>query len=952
MEEKLTGNLDASAQDLEKINRHLLALLAAGTVITSSLDLQFVLNSVTQQMANLLGVPACAISELTDDGQLNLLSEYGPDGWWDDYSKPNIHIEDYLLTQQVLTERSTFQVLLSDEEIDTAELSFMKKADIKTLLMLPMIYKDRVLGLVEIMDHNHERIFPEEEITIAQLLANQAASAIENARLFTVTERRLKEQAALREASALLSSSLSLEEIMTNLAAQLCQAVNATSTYICDYDPKTMTSRVLANNFSPEACAQEKASFIGEIYQEDHDPILIAGEPEQYHVDDPQLSKDDRDHFITYGAKSVLTLPAQFLGRTYGFVEIWESREKRTFSVEEIQLLQNIAQQAMIAIENARLYEQAQQEIAERHRVELALRESQERYALVTQGAKDGIWDWDLTTDEVYFSPRWSSMVGLDEFESRDKPAVWFERIHPDDRERVQLEIKAHLEGASQRFENEHRIRHENGTYRWVLARGVAVREENQKAYRMAGSLSDITDRKRAEERLLHDALHDSLTGLPNRALFMDRLDRAIERSKRNPDYLFAVLFLDLDQFKVINDSLGHSVGDLLLIAIARRLLIYLRSVDTVARLGGDEFVILLEDLDSPEDALNITERIQEEIALPFPIEEHQIFTTVSIGIVMSTAGYDRPDEVLRDADIAMYQAKGQGRATHEVFTSAMRSKAKARLQLENELRRAIGLQEFRIFYQPILSFENSKIIGFEALVRWQHPEKGLLGPPDFIGVAEETGLIIPIDWWVLRQGCQKIKEWQDTYPSDPPLTISVNLSSKHFARLDLYDQVVNILEVTGLDPRHLILEITENTIIDNTVQATRLISKLRELKIQVQIDDFGTGYSSLSYLQKYPIDAIKIDRSFISKMSDGTNHAEIVKTIVTFAKELGMDAIAEGIETEAQMDQLKSWNCQYGQGFLISRPMDGEAAQKLVASSQGTRTNQPEAVHGSPLQD
>jgi diguanylate cyclase (GGDEF)-like protein/PAS domain S-box-containing protein len=1107
MEEKLTGNLDASDQDLEKINRQLLALLSAGAVITSSIDLQFVLNSVTRQMADLLGVEAVAISELRDNDQLVLLAEYGPDGWWDDYDEPNIYqLEDYPLTQKVLEEPISILLSVSDAGIDPNELAFMENADIKTLLMLPMVYRDRVVGLMEIMNHDEGRHFPEDETTIAQLLANQAASAIENARLFAETERRLQEQAELRKANALVSSSLSLEEVLSNLASQLCQAVNATSTYICDYDPNNKTSRILAEFFSEEATTEERVSFLGAIYQENHDPLMIAGVPEQYHVDDPKLSEKDRNHFKTYGAKSILTLPAQFLGRTYGFAEIWESREKRTFSAAEIQLLQNIAQQsmiaienarlfaetekrlkeqaalrkanellssslaldeilthlamqlcqainttstyicdynpktktskvlaefitdeanplekisdlgetheegynqlivagvpeqyhvddpelsdddrehllmygaksvlvlpaqylgrtfgfveiwesrqkrkfsddeiqlcqniaqqAMIAIENARLYEQAQDEIAERRRIENALQESQERYALVAQGAKDGIWDWDLKTDEIYFSPRWNALLGLNNAESRDKPAHWFERIHPDDRERVQLEIKSHLEGKTQRLENEYRIRHENGAYLWALSRGIAVRDNKDKAYRMAGSLSDITERKRAEEQLLHDALHDSLTGLPNRALFMDRLDRAIERTKRKPDYLFAVLFLDLDQFKVINDSLGHSVGDLLLIAIARRLLVYLRSVDTVARLGGDEFVVLLEDLDSPEDAINVTERILEEIALPFEIEDHQIFTTVSIGIVMSTAGYDRPDEVLRDADIAMYQAKGQGRATHQVFTSAMRSKAKERLQLENELRRAIGLQEFRIFFQPILDLEDSRVIGFEALVRWEHPQRGLLGPPEFIAVAEETGLIIPIDWWVLRQACQQTKEWQDSFLSNPPISISVNLSGKHFARLDLYDQVVNILEVTGLAPEHLILEITENTIIENTLHATRLISKLRDLKIQVQIDDFGTGYSSLSYLQKYPIDAIKIDRSFISKMSDGGNHAEIVKTIVTFARELGMEAIAEGVETEAQLDQLKTWNCQYGQGYLISKPMDKESAQQMVAAT------------------
>lgn len=443
----------------------------------------------------------------------------------------------------------------------------------------------------------------------------------------------------------------------------------------------------------------------------------------------------------------------------------------------------------------------------------------------------------------------------------------------------------------------------------------------------------EISDRQRIEDQLVHSAFHDKLTGLPNRALFMDRLEHAIERTKRREDYLFAVLFLDLDRFKVVNDSLGHMVGDQLLLAIASRIKACLRSSDTVARLGGDEFTILLEDINDVSDAKRLANRIQEELMLPFNLSGHEVFTTASIGIALSATGYDLPEQLLRDADTALYRAKARGKACYEVFDKAMHACAIALLQLENDLWRAIERQEFRIHYQPIISLKSGKINGFEALVRWQHPDRGLIYPIEFIPMAEETGLIIPIGWWVLREACRQIHLWQEQFPASPPLTISVNISSKQFSQHDLSAQIEQMLQEINLDPRTLKLELTESAIMANAESANVMLSQLRHLGVQLYMDDFGTGYSSLSYLHRFPIDTLKIDRSFVSRRSVDDENSEIVRTIITLAHNLRIHVSAEGVETTEQLDLLRALKCEYAQGYFFSKPLDGEAASALIAA-------------------
>ena len=444
----------------------------------------------------------------------------------------------------------------------------------------------------------------------------------------------------------------------------------------------------------------------------------------------------------------------------------------------------------------------------------------------------------------------------------------------------------------------------------------------------------ELTERKRAEEQLVYTALHDPLTNLPNRVLFMDRLDHAMKRAARHKEFMFAVLFLDLDRFKVVNDSLGHNIGDMLLIESTRRLSACLRGEDTVARLGGDEFVILLEDIQDPMDVTRITDRILHDLTLPCDLEGHKVFVSVSMGIVLSAARYERPEDILRDADIAMYRAKGQGRGRYEMFDTAMLSRVMTRLELESDLRKAVERQEFIIHYQPIVELGIQQIIGFEALVRWQHPTRGLVSPAEFIPMAEETGLIVPIGHWVLTESCRQIREWQVQFPTDPPLTISVNLSVRQCAQTDLVQRVAEVLQSTGLDASSLKLELTESMIVEDAASTSDMLSELRALGVQVQIDDFGTGYSSLGYLQKLPIDTLKIDRTFIAALGKDGSGSEIVRTIMALAHDLGMKVVAEGIETDEQLSKLKSMQCEYGQGYLFNKPIDSQAAGILLAES------------------
>jgi diguanylate cyclase (GGDEF)-like protein len=441
----------------------------------------------------------------------------------------------------------------------------------------------------------------------------------------------------------------------------------------------------------------------------------------------------------------------------------------------------------------------------------------------------------------------------------------------------------------------------------------------------------EIDERTLVEEQLRHNTLHDALTRLPNRTLFMERLGHAIARSKRRSTYLFAVLFLDLDRFKIVNDSLGHQVGDELLVAVARRLESCLRLEDTVARLGGDEFGILLENIGDISDAGRIAERIQEKLATPVNLSGYEVYTSVSIGIVDSASAYGLPDYMLRSADMAMYRAKASGKARYEMFDRRMHAHALARLQTETDLRRALERGEFAVHYQPVISLRDGRICGMEALLRWNHPERGLIAPGEFIPVAEETGLIIPIGRWVLEAACKQLRAWHEHQLPGDPLSVGVNLSVKQIAQSDLVEHVGQVLRDTGIPPRCLKLEVTESVIVENPKAASDVLSELKSLGIELHMDDFGTGYSSLSYITQLPIDAIKIDRSFVNEIDAMDRHFQLVKTIITLAQGLDLDAVAEGVTTKAQLTALRELGCEFAQGFYFSPAVEPGAATALL---------------------
>jgi diguanylate cyclase (GGDEF)-like protein/PAS domain S-box-containing protein len=564
-----------------------------------------------------------------------------------------------------------------------------------------------------------------------------------------------------------------------------------------------------------------------------------------------------------------------------------------------------------------------------------SLQESEERYALAARGANDGLWDWNLESNRIYFSPRWDLMLGYPVGGLWSGPEDWFSHVHGDDRERVRAEIAAHCKGETPEFASEYRMQHKSGRYIWTLSRGLAVRDEHGRAVRMAGSQTDITEGKTA----------DPLTRIPNRLYFIDRLQSAIEAARQS-NIPFAVLFIDLDLFKLVNDSMGHAAGDEVLIDVTGRLRASIRTTpqkrsseqSVVARIGGDEFAILLNQVQHDGDASIVATRILERLNEPFYIEGRRLFVSASIGIALDSCGAT-PEDLLRNADTAMYHAKAKGKARFEYFNDGLRERVITRFETESGLRKAVAEQQLVVYYQPIVSLIDSRIRGFEALVRWNHPERGLVPPGEFIPIAEESDIILHLGRWVLGEACRQTAEWQSIFAPVPPLSVSVNVSSRQLADPRFAEDVESALNDSGLDPEALALEITESSIMGNAEQTLATLNRLKAMNVRLEIDDFGTGYSSLSYLQRLPFDALKIDRSFILEMGAGNGSFDIVRAIVQLARSLKLDLIAEGVETADQLGQLSDLGCDLCQGYLISKPVPSEAAQLLFREGWRSRS-------------
>jgi diguanylate cyclase (GGDEF)-like protein/PAS domain S-box-containing protein len=570
-------------------------------------------------------------------------------------------------------------------------------------------------------------------------------------------------------------------------------------------------------------------------------------------------------------------------------------------------------------------------DVTERRLSEQALREAERRISDILENVQLLAVLRDGSGEITFANPYFLELVGLEEEDvvGRD----WFDTFVP--LELRETQRTAYVEStaagmARPHDESEVLTRHEER--RLIAWTHTVLHDLEGRAVGTASIGSDITDRKRVEQQLVHDALHDALTGLPNRALFLHHLGTAFARARRRPGRLLGVLFVDLDRFKVVNDSLGHVAGDQLLVEFSRLLRAAVRPGDLVARLGGDEFTILLEDLDDAADAGKVADRIHAAVAAPFDLGGgHEVFATVSVGIALSSRTYVRAEDLLRDADTAMYQAKEGGRSRTRVFDTSMHSRAMELLSLESDLRRAVERESFLLHYQPIVELASGRVAGLEALTRWEHSDRGLVSPVEFVELAEETGLILEIGRFALQRACVDMQAWLQAFPLE--LEISVNISSRQFSQPNLVDQVASALTESGLPPSRLKLEITESVIMENAESAISMLSRLKELGARVSIDDFGTGYSSLGYLLRFPADTIKIDRSFVSALARGRRNQQLVEAIVSLSRGLGMDVVAEGVETEEQRALLQALGCRYGQGFLFSRPMDRERTTALLAA-------------------
>ena len=769
------------------------------TAIKSALHQQEIQEIATGGFKNILSAKACSLSlwEKEQD-EISILTEDGP-GNRGKASKGGVRFsfEEHPLLEFVLKNNQVKHLTKSKAGSGTVGKKLLDEFGVSSLLFLPLETNNQVIGLVGIYDEK-ERSFNDEEILIAKLYSHHVALAIKNSRLSSVTETGISEQKMLRESALVITSSLDLNTILTKLAEQVCNYIDATSVYISSFDPQARTSTVLAEYYSSFANDKERVSDVGVVYDRSHNPdfmkmseLFHTGEYHYYHIDDPNLTEEDRATLEKYGGKSVLEIPLKVGGEFRAFIEVWDSREKRKFTEKEIYICQTIAYQAAIAIENANLYNKAQEE---------------------------------------------------------------------------------------------------------------------------------IKSRKIIEEQLKYDAIHDSLTGLPNRNLLFDRLEQAIFRKKRFQEMNFAVVYVDLDRFKNINDSFGHAQGDIVLKQVARILQESVREVDTVSRFGGDEFVLLLEGPLDILDAKVITDRIQEDLCKPIKFGDHDLLITASMGIVLSSRESNSVEDLIRQADIAMYHAKTNGSGRCEVYSPTKGLNARIRIEIESELRQALPNNEYLIHYQPIIDLKTGRLDGFEALLRWQKKDGSLVYPDDFIPVLEETGLIVDVGYWTLNEVCKQIVLWQDTYSHLPPLSISINVSSNQISHPKFIDTIRRTIKKYDIDPDRLIFEITENIIIHEIASVVQILRELQNLGVRIYLDDFGTGYSSLSYLTQLPINTIKIDRIFINRISSADEQGGLLKTMLSMAKEININVVAEGIEKKEQLAILRKMGCDYGQGFLFKK--------------------------------
>ncbi|MBP7376360.1 MAG: EAL domain-containing protein [Pyrinomonadaceae bacterium] len=698
------------------------------------------------------------------------------------------------------------------------------------------------------------------------------------------------------------ASTANLEELFELIHRTIKKIVYAENFFVALFDPETemLTMQFWVDKYDPmPAPLKVGRSLSAYVFRKGRSMLFTDADAKRL-IERGEVESVGTDSPIWLG------VPLKTPSGNIGVLVVQDYENSDTYTYRDVELLTSVADQIALAIE--------------RKRAEDALIRSQERFELVARATSDAVWDWNLSTNEIWWNEGFQKLFGYESEAIGGGLDSWIGRLHPDDSERVVHDIHRHIESGHTNWSDEYRFRRADGSYAFVIDRGYVV-YDNETPLRMLGSMMDVTDRKSLEDQLTHQALHDPLTKIANRVLFKDRVDHALTKLARANTSL-AVLFLDLDNFKAINDSLGHAAGDKLLVCVAERLQDCLREADTAARLGGDEFAVLVETMYRPDEAVMIAERILSVFRQPFVVDGKEIHVGTSIGIAVSSPAALSSEELLRNADLAMYLAKSQGKGKHIVFEAKMHEALMERIELEEELRRGIEKREFVLHYQPILDLQSNKMLGMEALVRWMHPRLGLLAPMKFIPMAEETNLIVPLGEWILGEACRQVQAWRVQYPEDLDVAVTVNISIRQFLQAELVELVSRALRNSGLPPRSLILEITESFMMQDTEATIAKLHELKKLGVRLAIDDFGTGYSSLSYLQRFPIDILKIDKSFIDKLGQGREGNAVARAIIMMGDSLNLKTIAEGIEHPEQISELQLLGCEAGQGFHFSKAL------------------------------
>jgi len=710
-----------------------------------------------------------------------------------------------------------------------------------------------------------------------------------------------------------VTTTANLAELFSLIHRTVKKIVYAENFFVALYEPATemLTMQFWADKFDPMPGPLKVGRSLSAYVFRKGEAMLLTDADAKKIIESGEVESVGTDSPIWLG------VPLKTPNGPIGVLVVQDYENSDTYSERDVQLLSAVADQIAVAIE--------------RKRNEDELRLSQERFELVTRATSDAVWDWDLYSDEIWWNEGVCKLFGYTADEMGADKTRWRERLHPDDRERVIRDITQHIDTGKANWSDEYRFRKKDGSYSFVSDRGYVVYDETEMPVRMIGSMMDVTDRKILEDQLTHQALHDPLTNIANRALFQNRVDHALAKLPRKKDQL-AVLFLDLDNFKAINDSLGHAAGDKLLVSVAERLQDCLRTTDTAARLGGDEFAVLCESVTRVDEAVMIAERILSVFQQPFNIDGKETHVGTSIGIAASSEEAFDSESLLRNADLAMYLAKNEGKGGYVVFEPKMREALMERIELEEDLRRGIDQHEFVLHYQPILELTSNNLLGMEALVRWVHPKYGMLSPMKFIPLAEETNLIVPLGAWVLREACRQVQEWREQHAAKQDFSVTVNISIRQFQQKELVDMVSRALLASGLPARCLILEITESFMMQDTEATIAKLQLLKDLGVRLAIDDFGTGYSSLSYLQRFPVDILKIDKSFVDKLGQGSEGNAVAKAIIMMGDSLNLKTIAEGIETPDQIGELQSLGCGAGQGYHFAKPLDQADMEKFLA--------------------